>query len=548
MDAASFLIIVMISAAVGILTALSFGFRIVRLPSGKRTESIRSLGRGTFTMMKREHGVSILTMGALTVLIAFFNITIAATFFVGALLFFTLLIITTVTIAVASSRIAEAARESAKKADRIALLSSTALGLLLTGGALLSLTAILYVEYVYAGKTWDASIEPLIGLCGGIAGALLILRNTESAPTEETSVLLLSFVSSLFAAMLLGWSTIGTEAALFFPLVITGFSILSCIIAGFFVRMGKRAHSSKIIMRGILLSTLFTIAAGYIIAQRFFPDAMANGVTIAFVMGPIASLLLTIITQYYSSLEHPPGRLSPAEANARSIAFGHLSTAAPILIIAFTIGIADIAAGTYGIALAALSVLTPLSLSLSLHVYEGMAIEAERYAKAHHQSAQASMHLIELAVTGKNLQKGSRVSLSGILTLTACALLFIFMRRDASGIALSEPMILIGLILGGTLPFLFSSLTKGGRDHAVSAVFVLLIPLLVGFIFGSPVLTGFLTGAIITGVPLAISTMMSGGTLSLRNSPHHIIGTLLQSLIIISILTTGWYSEGGLLS
>lgn len=368
--------------------------------------------------------------------------------------FFLLLILLTSVIALVT-----AVSFSFSVCKRETYLSGATMGLATVGLSLLGITLILYILSVIFGETWETALLVLAGFAAGISFVALFAR-VRGGMID----LLESHVLAMIAAITLGSVTIGTDSAMFFPLMIASFSILTSVIASAFVRTRKSANAAN---------TLLLLFATFILARRFFPAAMAWDVSTALIAGMIGGLLIRFLM----------GRTPPSSRTAGT----------SVLLLILVIAIAHASAGIYGIALAAVGMLSILETT------------DRGYATA--ASLLAALALI--------VAFGEAAMLPAI---------------DAK-----EPMILIGLFLGGVLPFLFSSMmvhasTTMLHETMAPAILAIGAPLLVGSVLGLPALAGLLIGSIITGMPLSIS-MLSRPSCDLR------VEGLLKVMAVVSLLT-----------
>lgn len=474
--------------------------------------------------------------------------------------------------ATAHVHVATALKTNPVKAFRLACISGAATGLTIAGLSLLGITLTLYILFVIVGESWEEALRILLGFSAGISSAALFskvgggifacaAKKNEEPPEGETydviipecvgndagniagigTDLLESHVLAVVAAMTIGWATIGTESAIFFPLMIAAFGILTSVIAGAFVRTRKTAKIAKALRRGIAVNILLLLPATFILARRFFPAAMAWEVSAACIAGLLAGLFLRFLM----------GR-TPSDHTA----------GISLLLFTLAIAIASVSAGSYGVALAAVGMLSILGTALAADASAPILANAAMIAGAADSGGTAKKNAQELA-QGSNRHFAIGRGYACAASLFAALALIVAVGDAASlpAINLQEPMIFIGLLLGGVLPFLFSSMIVHACEHAAStmaeaqrrqrsgnpsralsltattalletvapAFLAIGAPLLVGTVLGAPALIGLLFGSMVAGIPLSIS-MLS------KPSCDPAIASLLKLMAVVSLL------------
>ena len=363
-----------------------------------------------------------------------------------------------------------------------------------------------------------------------------------------------SYVGSLIAAMSIG-ITLGQNQALF-PLILAAIGLLSSIIAYFFVR-GKIISSSMFVGLAIA-NTLTLIASGYVFITIMH---LSWNTFISIIIGSLVGILIGLITNHYTS---ETGKHAKALAKASTegvannilsgIAIGMKSTAVSIIMIATAIILAYGFGGIYGIALAGVAMLSTLAFSLGIDAYGPVADNAGGIAEMAKLPEKIRKITDELDAVGNTTAAIGKGFAIGSAALTSLALLNALANvMHISAVNLIHAKAIIGLFIGASLPFLFSSMTiqsvnraaqelieevrKQFKDKAIlegkkepnyaraieiatekaikemvkPGVLVVITPLLMGFLVGADALIAMLAGALVTGVMLGLTLSNSGG-------------------------------------
>ena len=385
-----------------------------------------------------------------------------------------------------------------------------------------------------------------------------------------------SYVGAIISAMTLGAVAFSGSKGVVFPLVIAACGILASVIATFFVRGSEGANPHKALKMGSYVSALLVVIASVILSKVMLGGF---GAAIAIVSGLVVGLVIGIVTEVYTSGDYKfvkkiaqQSETGSATTIISGTAVGMMSTWIPVVLIGlgiflayrFAAGAYDIAfeaersaSGIYGIALAAVGMLSTTGITVAVDAYGPIADNAGGIAEMSgldHSVREITDKLDAVGNTTAAMGKGFAI---GSAALTALALFVSFTQAtglDADSVALTNPNVVIGLLIGGMLPFVFSAMTMDSvskaaysmieevrrqfreipgvmegttkpdyktcvaisttsalKEMLVPGIMAVVVPLLVGIVLGSTALAGLLAGSLVSGVMLAMFMSNAGG-------------------------------------
>ena len=582
-------IVAPISGVIALVFATYLAYRVLKKPKGSEhiIDISNSIKIGATAYLNRQFTTAAI-FGAVLSFIIYFTLgyVTALTFVVGAI-FSALSAYVGVIIAINTNmRTAESARHGIKEALSTSFQSGTVIGMSLAGLCLLGVSSLYFLlkdPFLLVGLGFGASLIGLFARVGGgiytkaaDVGADLVGKIEMGIPEDDPrnpaviadqvgdnvgdiagtgSDVFQSYVCTLVAAMILGISMYGKEG-LIYPMIILGAGILSSIVGSFFVRV-NHVGARRAINRGMYVAAILISIVSAFVSWEIFHSLNAFYATLA---GIITVILFAYMTEYYTSFNKKPVRAianASRTGAATNVLMGYAmsfeSMAIPIIVFSASIMVAYYFDGLFGITLLAVGFLSITATFIAMSSYGPIVDNAHGMVEMTGLSSKVHLVMNKLDSVGNVTKAVCKVYAVGTSALAQVALISAYISAaKLVTIDVTKPPIIVGMLIGGMLSFLFCSLiikavgnaaykmieeirrqfrrnhkfrngekpnyarcvdisTKAAiRGMFLPAILSMIVPLIVGFLLGREALGGLIIGNLVTMLPLALVMCIGG--------------------------------------
>ena len=578
-----------ISGVIALVFATYLAYRVFKKPKGSERiiDISNSIKIAAKAYLNRQFTTAAI-FGAVLSLIIYFTLgAITALTFVAGAIFSALAAYIGVIIAINTNmRTAESARHGIKEALSTSFQSGTVVGMSLAGLCLLGVSCLYFLlkdPFLLVGLGFGASLIGLFARVGGgiytkaaDVGADLVGKLEMGLPEDDPrnpaviadqvgdnvgdiagtgSDVFQSYICTLVAAMILGISMYG-EGGLTYPMIILGAGILSSIIGSFFVKV-DHVGARRAINRGMYIAAILISIISAFVSWEIFHSFNAFYATLA---GIIAVILFAHVTEYYTSFNKKPVRAianASRTGAATNVLMGYAnsfeSMAIPIIVFSASIMAAYYFDGLFGITLLAVGFLSITATFIAMSSYGPIVDNAHGMIEMIGLSSKVHLVMNKLDSVGNVTKAVCKVYAIGTSALAQVALISAYISAaHLQTIDVTKPPIIVGMLIGGMLSFLFCSMIikavgnaaykmieeirrQFRRNHkfkngekpnyarcvdistkaAIKGMFLpailsMIVPLAVGFLLGAEALGGLIVGNLITTLPLALVMCIGG--------------------------------------
>jgi K(+)-stimulated pyrophosphate-energized sodium pump len=594
------------------IAAIAYAFylakKITDLPEGEKKikEISAAISEGAQAYLKRQYKtVSYAAAAIFIILTLSLGFPSAVGFAIGALAS-ALAGYIGMTIAVRSnSRTTHAAKSGLEPALTVAFKGGSVTGLLVAGLALFSMCLVIYLSEALGTSSTTALVSLGFGgslisvfarLGGGIytkgadVGTDMVGKIEKGIPEDDprnpgviadlvgdnvgddagmAADLFETYIVTTVSAILIAQLTFpASQDVQFFPLIIGAVALVGSIVGTYFVKLAKDKKIMKALYRGLAATAIFSTVVFYLLLNWINPDfniISSTSVFYSFLVGLVLTVGMVVITEYFTGKNSKPVKgLANASASGHGtniiagLSLSMKSTFMPIILIAAAIIFTYTIAGLYGIAIAGVSMLSLTGIVVAIDAFGPITDNAGGIAEMSNQKSSVRKITDALDAVGnttKAVTKAYAITSAGLAALVLFAA-YVEELRIGKGVidfSLSDPLVLVGLFIGASLPYLFASYAMDAvgkaaqaiveeirrqfkeikgimegkqkpdyakcvdivtlsaiREMVTPALIPVLAPIIVGFLLGSKALGGLLMGIIITGLFVAIS-MTTGG-------------------------------------